>query len=166
MFRVSRVAEADPRLTDQQRADVIAELSPSPDDAISVASPFARALARTKLNQTVGRGFVENIDLADCIFVLLDQERALSAYRREVKALTRGVASGAVSVISTAGTGVPFNPDLGSAAEAEGHLPADAPHSPAPATGVVVDASMVAQLRGETLAPTPGDVNTGMAAQS
>jgi hypothetical protein len=163
LFRVSRLVEGDPRLTDDQRVEMIERLAPAENTCEAVASPLARALARSRLNRTAGRALVENIDVADCFVALLETERSLAAYRREVRAVIAGQAAGSVAtLVSTppapGGPAVPMG-----AGATDYYAGGNGPRSPAPTQGVVVDAAMVAASAGADLGPLPADVNTGAA---
>lgn len=164
LFRVSRLVERDPRLTDDKRVEMIERLAPAENTCEAVASPLARVLARSRLNRTVGRQIVDNIDVADCFVALLETERQLAAYSREVRQVIAGQAAGTVATLVPSGPapGAPTVP-AGAADGADYYAGASGPRSPAPTEGVVVDAAMVAASAGHTLGALPADVNTGTA---
>lgn len=166
MFRVSRIVESDPRLTDDQRVQVIEALAPAPDTCEAVASPLARVIARSKVNRTVGRAIVDNIDYADALVALVETERQLARYSRELRQYRQAQDAGQVhplqAVTVTPSTHATAGPVIPMGAE-EGAGPGPAFTSPAPTDGVVVDAAMVAQAAGHQLGDweLPADVNTG-----
>lgn len=166
MFRVSRIVEADPRLTDDQRVVMIEHLAPAEQTCEAVASPLARVLARSKLNRTVGRQIVDNIDYADAFVALIETERSLARYAREVKQVKAGVAGGNVATLvpgAPAAAPTSPGPTVPAGAGAADYYAGDGPRSPAPVDGVVVDAAMVAASAGVVLPDLPPDVNYGTA---
>lgn len=177
-WRVARLVDTDPRLDERQRGEMAALLAPTAAEAESVASPFARALAKTKLNQTAGRAIVDNIDIADCLFAILEVERRIGDYRREIRAHEAaveqgqvrplvGVAPGDVAPGATAAVplGAVYIPDTNgyaAASEQLGYLPANAPHTEPGPLGIPLTAEDVYRAAGVPFPTIPADVNTGV----
>lgn len=176
MFRAGRLVDSDTRLqSDEQRVRVMGALAPTEQEATAIANPFARALAKTNLNKTAGRAIVDNLDIADCVFAVLEVERRFGEYRRELKAHEAALAGGTVTPLMSVPSGAPVPgatvaPPVGSNADVDyarmadelGYLPAGAPHSPPMQSGQVISAADVAAQAGVTI-ELPPDVNTGIA---
>lgn len=147
-FVSALMVEGDPRLTTEaQREEVASALAPTPQEAVATMHPLARVFAGTQLNRRYGSGFIENLDVADCLVAVGEQVRRWRSYMASRHPAPSGGAFGAGVPVGPPAAGTPAPPFVNPDA------PAGVPPNPmmggyqGPERGVVVDADMVAAMR-------------------
>jgi hypothetical protein len=149
----SYAVESDEYLTEAERDVVADELSLTPKQAEDIMRPIAKAFAPTKLNRKYGRQVVENVDVIGSIAELATLGLNWRNYLR-TRSTHHGrapVSIDATAVVVTPGGGVGPPAGPGPAGRAvDGRPPRGDGRpmtSPAPSSGVVVDADMVQAMQ-------------------
>lgn len=143
VFAASYAADTDPRYDDSPQGDeererIVERLSLSDRAARELMSPFARAIAPTKLNKRIGRRVVDNVELVGAAAELAEFTLNWRRYFRE-----RRRAEGSTLAVAPM---VPGPVVEAQAQPAEGQV-APPVTSPPPTGGVVVTPDMVEAAR-------------------
>lgn len=143
--------ETDPAIPrtpegDQQRDGLVDYLSLSPEAAAAIMRPVGRALAPTKLNQRYGRKVVDNVDLIGSAAELIQVGYHWREYFKMRAAFAAQIAAGTPA--GTQPPGVPAMAPAPTATPGETVIhPSGLVQTPPPASGVVLDAAMIAEMQ-------------------
>lgn len=144
--------ETDPAIPrtpegDQARDGLVDYLSLSPEAATAIMRPVGRALAPTKLNQRYGRKVVDNVDLIGSAAELIQVGYHWREYFK-MRAAFAAQAAGVTPANQGAGA-VPAMAPAPTVSTPEGTVvhPSGLVQTPPPASGVVLDAAMIAEMQ-------------------